>query len=458
MEKEEIKLTLEAQRKFFNSGKTHDIDFRIRILKKIRSLIIQHEAEIREALWKDFHKPVFEVTATETGFILKELNYIIRKLSQWARPKKVRTPVVHFLSWSYIRPQPYGQVLILSPWNYPFQLSFLPMIGALAAGNCVVLKVSRQVPHITAVMEKMLSSIPDEIIMMMNGDHSVSEFLLSYRFDYIFFTGSSKIGKYVMQKAAENLIPVSLELGGKNPCIIAADARLDFAAKRIAWGKFMNAGQTCICTDYVLIDNKVKDRFLELITCTIKSFYTDHPEKSKDYARIIHPENVHRISSLMRNGEIVTGGSVDADSCFVAPSVIRDVKPEDPVMREEIFGPLLPVIGYNDFNEVYEIIERNPNPLAAYIFTSDKRLVRDFLRRTHSGSAGVNDTVVQIASPYLPYGGVGNSGMGRYHGRKSFETFSNMRSVIVKSNLFDMPLRYPPYSRFKEKVIRFLMR
>jgi aldehyde dehydrogenase (NAD+) len=458
MEKEEIRLALEKQRKFFNSGKTFDVGFRIEVLKKLRSLIIQYEPEIRDALWKDFHKPAFEVIATESGFVLKELSFAIRNLKKWSRSKTVWTPLVHFLSYSYIKPQPYGQVLVLSPWNYPFQLAFVPLIGALAAGNCVVLKVSRQVPHMTAVMEKLLAGFPKELVMMMNGDHSVSEYLLSYKFDYIFFTGSNQIGKQVMQKAAENLIPVSLELGGKNPCVVAADAKLGFAAKRIAWGKFMNAGQTCICTDYVLVDKRVKDRFLEHLSGEIRSFYGESPETSNDYARIINPGNVRRIASLIKSGQIVTGGNVDPEGCFVAPTVIKDVKPDDPVMLEEIFGPVLPVIDFEDFEEVYGIIERNPKPLATYIFTRDKKRVREFLQRTQSGSAGINDTVVQIASPYLPYGGVGNSGMGRYHGRKSFETFSNMRSVIVKSNLLDLPLRYPPYNRLKEKVVSLLMR
>ncbi|MBN1414303.1 MAG: aldehyde dehydrogenase family protein [Bacteroidales bacterium] len=458
MEKETIKKALDNQRIFFNTGKTLDIGYRIETLKKLRSLIIQHEPEIKDALWKDFHKPAFEVVATETGFIIKELNLAICRLRKWARSKMVWTPLVHFLSYSYIKPQPYGQVLVLSPWNYPFQLAFLPMIGALAAGNCVVVKVSRQVPIITAVMEKILGHFPKEHVQMMDGDHTVSEYLLSYKFDYIFFTGSSRIGKYVMQKAAENLIPVSLELGGKNPCVVAADARLDYAARRIAWGKFMNAGQTCICSDYVLVDTKVKDRFLDHLSREIKSFYGEDPSTCNDYARIINAENVTRIASLMKTGKIVAGGTIHADSCFVAPTVIKDIGPDDPIMQEEIFGPVLPVIEFEYFDEVYRIIERNPQPLATYIFTRNKKLAREFLQKTRSGSASINDTVLQIASPYLPYGGVGNSGMGRYHGWKSFETFSNMRSVLVKSNLLDIPFRYPPYNKFKEKVVGLLMR
>jgi aldehyde dehydrogenase (NAD+) len=458
MKKEEIQSGLENQQKFFQTGKTLDIGFRIEVLKKLRELIINHEQAIKEALWKDFHKPAFEVIVTESRFILKELNVAIRRLKKWSGSNIVWTPLVHFLSYSYIIPQPYGQVLVLSPWNYPFQLAFLPMIGALAAGNCVVVKVSQQIPHIAALMEEILDHFPKELVMMIGGDHTVSEQLLNHKFDYIFFTGSSKIGKYVMQKAAENLIPVSLELGGKNPCVVAADARLDYAARRIAWGKFMNAGQTCICSDYVLVDDKIKERFLKHLSDEIHSFYGDQPENSQDYARIINSANMKRISSLMNSGQIVAGGIIDIDNCYVSPTVIKDVTLDDPVMQEEVFGPVLPVISFTHFDEVYAIIDRYPKPLATYIFTRDKKLTREFLQKTQSGTAGVNDTVLQIASPYLPYGGVGNSGMGRYHGRKSFETFSNMRSVLVKSNLIDIPLRYPPYGRFQEKIISLFMR
>jgi aldehyde dehydrogenase (NAD+) len=458
MEKEEIRLIIDAQQKYFATGRTFDISYRLEILKKLRRLIIQHEQEIVDALWKDFHKPEFEVIGTESRFVLKELNYTIRKLRSWARSERVSTPIVHFLSHSYIVPQPYGQVLVLSPWNFPFQLAFLPLLGALAAGNCVILKVSRQVPEIVAVMEKILSHFPRELVAMINGDHTISDFLLDQKFDYIFFTGSCRVGKHVMRKAAENLIPVSLELGGKNPCVVTADAKLGFAAKRIAWGKFINAGQTCICPDYLLIDNKVKDIFLQLIAKEIKSFYGDTPENSNDFARVINTESVNRISELLKNSKIITGGKADPGARYIAPTVITDVKPDDPIMREEIFGPVLPVIGFDDFEEVYGIIEKNPKPLATYIFSRNKKLIKEFLMKTRAGSAGVNETVMQIASPYLPYGGVGSSGMGRYHGKKSFETFSNNRAVLVKSNLLDIWLRYPPYSKLKTKIISFLMR
>lgn len=458
MESKEINKLLESQKRFFAEGKTLDVRYRLEVLKKLRKLIVKNEKEIMNALRQDFHKPEFESLATETRFVIKEINLAIRRLGKWTGKKHVWTPFVHFLAFSYITPQPYGQVLVLSPWNYPFQLSFMPLVGALAAGNCVVMKVSRQVKAITKVMEKILDEFPKELIVMMNGDHTVSEYLLSYKFDYIFFTGSCKTGKYVMQKAAENMTPLSLELGGKNPCVIASDAKLNYAAKRIAWGKFMNAGQTCICTDYVLIDRVVKDRFLELITDELQRFYGSDPLKSSDFARIINRENVRRLSALMHAGKIVTGGIIDEENCYVSPTVIKDIKPDDPIMKEEVFGPLLPVIEFERFEEVYSIIEMNPKPLATYIFTDNKKLAREFLNRTQSGTAGINDTVIQIASPYLPYGGVGCSGIGRYHGRKSFETFSNMRSVIRKSNLLDLSLRYPPYNKLKENIIRLIMR
>ncbi len=283
-------------------------------------------------------------------------------------------------------------------------------------------------------------------------------YLLEQKFDYIFFTGSPRVGKHVMRKAAENLTPVSLELGGKNPCVVAADARLDFAAKRIAWGKFLNCGQTCVSPDYVLIDKKIRDRFLELISDEVRKFYGDEPEKSDHFARVISSDNIQRLKELTKSGKIVIGGASDAEARYFAPTILKDVKPDDPVMQEEIFGPVLPVIDFESFDEVYDIIERNPRPLSTYIFSGSNKRIREFLRRTRSGNASVNETVMQIASPYLPYGGVGTSGMGRYHGKNSFKTFSNLRSVLVKSNLLDIWLRYPPYSKIKTKIVSFLMR
>jgi aldehyde dehydrogenase (NAD+) len=458
MEFTEIRMILDRQRDFFATGKTLDISYRIEILNRLKKLILQFEDEITDALWKDFHKPRFEVKATESRFVLQEIAVTLRKLKKWAKPKKVRTPLVHFLSRSYIQPQPYGQVLILSPWNFPFQLAFVPLLGALSAGNCVVLKVSRQTPHIASVMEKILGHFPTELVVMINGNHDVSEYLLSQNFDYIFFTGSCKTGKYVMAKAAENLIPVSLELGGKNPCVVADDARIDFAARRIAWGKLINAGQTCICPDYLLIDKKVKEKFLNHLVAEIRAFYGESIRNSSDFARIINSSNVTRLSALLEKDKIFLGGETDTETCYVSPTILDNVTPGDPVMQDEIFGPILPVIEFEHFEEVFDIIGRYSKPLAAYIFTRSKKRIKQFLSRTESGSVAINETVMQIASPWLPYGGVDSSGMGRYHGKKSFETFSNMRSVLVKSNLLDIPLRYPPYTPFKEKIVGWLLK
>ncbi len=458
MEKHELEKILGAQREYFASGKTLDINYRLQNLKKLRSLILSHEDELKEALYKDFHKPDFEVLGTETRFAIAEISMMIRNLRKWSGRQKVRTSVTNFPARSYIIPEPCGQVLILSPWNYPLQLSIIPAMSALAAGNCVVLKVSQKVPHTLEVISKIIDHFPKELIVLVRGEHSVSEYLLDFRFDYIFFTGSPAVGKMVMAKASVNLTPVTLELGGKNPCVVAADAKLSFAAKRIASGKFLNAGQTCIAPDYLLVDRKVEAPFLELLVKEIKSFYGDDPSISPDYCRMVNARKTIRMESLMKNGNIVAGGKTDPETCFVAPTIITGIKPEDPVMQEEIFGPVLPVISFDDFSEVYSVINRNPKPLAAYIFTTSRKLSEEFLSKTSSGSAAINDTIMQVASPNLPFGGTGPSGMGRYHGRKSFETFSNMRSVMEKSNLIDLPVRYPPYTPIKEKILRLLMR
>ncbi len=458
MHKEDLEKILIDQRDFFASGKTLEINYRLENLRKLRSLILSHEDELNDAMYKDFHKPYFEVLGTESRFTVAEITMMIRNLKKWSGRQKVRTSIANIPARSYVMPQPYGQVLIISPWNYPFQLSMIPVMGALAAGNCVVLKVSRKVPHTLEVISKIISHFPKELVVLAEGEQSLSDHLLDFPFDYIFFTGSPSVGKKVMKKAAENLTPVTLELGGKNPCVVAADAKLSYAAKRIASGKFLNAGQTCIAPDYLLVDSKVMDRFLELLVREIKSFYGDDPSKSPDYCRMINYDKTLRMESFLKKGHIITGGATNPDDCYVAPSLITGISTDDPIMQEEIFGPVLPVISFNDFSEVYTVINRNAKSLAAYIFTTSNELAGEFLSKTQSGSAAVNDTVMQIASPHLPFGGVGPSGMGRYHGRKSFETFSNMKSVMVKSNLIDLPVRYPPYTPFKEKMLRLLMR
>jgi len=458
MKKEEIGLILEKQRNFLATGKTLDIDYRIGILKKLRSLIISHEEELIDALGRDFHKPRFEVLGTESRFAIAELNLIIRNVRRWSRKKRVRNSLANFPAGSYVLPQPYGQALILSPWNYPFHLAMVPVMSALAAGNCVVLKVSQKVPETGKVIAKILGEFPEELIVMINGEHSLTDYLLDYTFDYIFFTGSTEVGKRVMTKAAKNLTPFTLELGGKNPCVVAADAKLGYAARRIAMGKFINAGQTCIAPDYLIIDEKIKDRFLGLLACEIRQFYGTDPYASSDYCRMISASKVGRMETFIKDATIISGGKTDPENCYVEPTVITDVSPDDPVMKEEIFGPVLPVITYSDISEVWPVIGLNPKSLAAYIFTTSRKLTKEFLAKTQSGSVAVNDTIMQIASQHLPFGGIGPSGMGRYHGRKSFETFSNMKSIMVKSNLLDIPVRYPPYTAIKEKLLKLLLK
>lgn len=458
MKKEEIGLILEKQRNFLATGKTLDIDYRIGILKKLRSLILSHEEALIDALGSDFHKPSFEVLGAESRFVIAELNLIIRNLRRWSRNRRVRNSLANFPARSFVMPQPYGQVLILSPWNYPFHLAMVPVMSALAAGNCVVLKISQKVPETGKVIAKILGEFPEELIVMVNGEHSLTDYLLDYTFDYIFFTGSTDVGKRVMMKAAKNLTPFTLELGGKNPCLVAADAKLVYAARRIAMGKFINAGQTCIAPDYLIIDERIKDKFIELLKGEIRKFYGDDPYASSDYCRIINPAKTGCMEMFIKNATVIAGGKTDPENCYVEPTIITDVSSEDPVMQEEIFGPVLPVITYSDISEVWSIISRNPKSLSAYLFTTSRKLTKEFLSKTQSGSVAVNDTIMQIASPHLPFGGIGPSGMGRYHGRKSFETFSNMKSVMVKSNLVDIPVRYPPYTALKEKLLKLLLK
>lgn len=379
MATEEIKLVIDSQREYFKTGATLNVDERLRNLRKLKKLIIEYEEELKVAMWSDFHKPSFEVMATESGFVLQEISYTIRHLRKWVRRKRVSTPVLHFIAHSYIEAQPYGQVLILSPWNFPFQLSILPLMGAIAAGNCVIMKCSQQVPATLGVIKKLLANFDERLVKLVEGDHSISDFLLSQKFDYIFFTGSPNVGKYVMKKASENLIPVSLELGGKNPCVVAADAHLEFAAKRIAWGKFINAGQTCVAPDYLLIDRKVKERFLDLLKNTIDNFYGTDSEKSIHFARVVNPSRAATLEKLVRSGKVIYGGKCSAPDSFIEPTIIDEVDPNDPVMKEEIFGPVLPIISYESFDDIFRIIDLNPKPLAAYIFTNSQKLVNEFL-------------------------------------------------------------------------------
>lgn len=457
MEASEIQSLIENQRNFFLTQKTKNTEFRIQNLKKLVKTVKAYENRICKALYLDMHKPEFEAY-TEVGLVIQELKLHIRKLKKWAKPKRVRTPLVHFISKSYFFPEPYGNVLIFSPWNFPFQLLIIPLIGAMSAGNCALLKASRRAPHTADVINEIITSNFDPgYVTLLKGDNETNRVLLESKFDYIFFTGSVSVGKRIMEAASKNLTPVSLELGGKNPCIICKDADIDLAAKRITWSKFYNAGQTCVAPDYLLVQKDIKEKLLNKIKYFIDEFYGEEPSESPDYARIINATNVERLEGLMRSGNIISGGNTNVSENYVAPTLIDNVKPGDLIMQEEIFGPVLPVIEYDNIDEIFPVINNKPKPLSLYIFSKNRKLQKYILSRTSSGNGAINDAVIQFGNPYLPYGGVGESGMGRYHGKSTFDTFSNYRAIMKKSNLLDIPLRYPPYTRWKTRVVkRFL--
>jgi len=444
---ESIPSILQSQRDFFNSFKTRDLDFRIEQLKTLRKAILAYEDRLYEAFRTDLGKSKFEVYETEIGLVLEEVGTHIHKLHYWAKPVKTGTnQLLHFWSTSRIYKEPFGIVLIMAPWNYPFQLLINPLVGALSAGNCAALKPSELTPAVAGVMEEMITEFFDPAyISFFNGGVELSKALLKEKWDHIFFTGSPAVGKFVMESAARNLSPVILELGGKSPCIVDADANLKVAASRIAWGKFLNAGQTCIAPDYLFVHSSVKTEFLKLLSNKITQYYGSDPKENKDYTRIVNESKTQRLASFLGRGKIIAGGEVSVADRYVSPTVIDGINPGDPVMQEEIFGPVLPVMEFTQIEEVIRFINSNPKPLALYYFSENKSLQAEVLGKTSSGGACINDVITHVANPKIPFGGVGNSGMGKYHGRFSFEAFSNQRAVLKKSTRIDIPVRYPPY-------------
>jgi aldehyde dehydrogenase (NAD+) len=453
----DIKKVIEKQKCFFERGKTKDIGFRIEQLNKLKESIIKNEEEIMKALKKDLNKSSFESYTTEIGFTLDEIKYTIKHLSDWARPKRAKTPLIHFLSSSYVYSEPYGIVLIISPWNYPFQLSIAPLVGAIAAGNCAIVKPSEYSPNTSKIIENIIKESFDEsYITVVRGGREVSESLLNEEFDYIFFTGSVAVGKIVMKAASKYLTPVTLELGGKSPCIVDETANIELAAKRIIWGKFINAGQTCVAPDYLLVHYSVKDKLINNMKKYITEFYGINPCNNKDYPKIINKKHYTRLLGLMKCGNIAFGGQCNDKTNHISPTIIENITWECPIMKEEIFGPLLPVIEFENITEVVTAVNKHPKPLALYLFTNNKEREKYVIDNTSFGGGCINDTIVHLATPYMPFGGVGNSGMGGYHGKASFETFSHKKSIMKKSNLIDIPLRYPPFKN-KIKLIKKIM-
>jgi len=453
-----ISQTLTRLRAFFNSGKTRDVEFCIGQLKRLKEGIRKYEPEIMASLYEDLHKPPFESYASEIGILYTEIDHVIRHLRSWSRTRRVATPIIHFLSRSYVYQEPYGVVLIIGPWNYPFQLVIAPLIGAIAAGNCVLLKPSEFSPSTSQTIAKMIGELfsPDYVTVF-QGEAEATQKLLEEKFDYIFFTGSTAVGRSIMIAASRHLTPVTLELGGKSPCIVHKDASLKYGIKRIAWGKFFNAGQTCIAPDYVLIHRKIKEAFVEAMIRTIHSFYGEDPMVSPDYPRIINERHFNRLLRLMQHGRILSGGNNQRKDLYIAPTLLHQVSPDDPVMQEEIFGPLFPIIEYDDIDEAIAFVNQRPRPLALYCFSENKEIQNRVLRETSSGGGCINDTVSHVGSQELPFGGVGDSGMGAYHGKASFDTFTHQRGILFRSNIVDLPLRYPPY-RGRVSLLKALFR
>ncbi|WP_425446157.1 aldehyde dehydrogenase [Dethiothermospora halolimnae] len=453
-----IKDIIKKQRDYFNNGRTRDVDFRIEQLRLLKKTIKDNEDKILNALNKDLKKSYFEGYETEVGILLEEIDYTIKKVKSWAKSKRVKTPITHFLSRSYIHPEPYGVVLIMAPWNYPFQLTIAPLIGAIAAGNCSILKPSEYSNYTSEIIYNIIKENFDEgFVAVIKGGREVNEKLLNENFDYIFFTGSIPVGKIVMEAAAKNLTPVTLELGGKSPCIVDKDIDTKLAARRIVWGKFLNAGQTCVAPDYLLVHEDTKDKLIKDMKEIINEFYGDNPKESPDYPRIINKKHLDRLSNLLNSGNILVGGETDKESLYIEPTIIDNVSWEDSVMADEIFGPILPIIEYRNIEEVIEMVNSYYKPLALYLFSNNKLNIDKIKGNIPFGGGCINDTIVHLASPYMPFGGVGSSGMGSYHGKASFDTFSHKKSILKKSNLFDIKLRYPPYKN-KLNILKKLMK
>lgn len=432
------------QRQFFRSGMTKNIDYRIGTLHKLRSAIASYENQIIEALKADLNKSEFEAYSTEIGYVLEEIRFTLKHLHTWVKPEKVRTPLTHFGSRSYIYPEPYGVALIIAPWNYPFQLTLAPLVGAIAAGNCAVLKPSELTPRTSEVLEQLIKEhFPEEYITVVKGDVETSQALLREQYDTIFFTGSVSVGKIIMEAAARHLTPITLELGGKCPCIVHEDANIRLASKRIAWGKFINAGQTCVAPDYIYLHRNIRDEFLQGLKDSMRELYGEHPIDNPHYTHIVSPKHFDRLQAFLSEGKIYAGGESDRNRLVIAPTILTDITWENAIMKDEIFGPILPVLEYSDISEVMEGIQHHPHPLALYVFTESKAVQQRVLKEISFGGGCINDTIYHIVSPYLPFGGVGSSGMGAYHGKGSFDAFSHRKSVLKQTNRFDIPLRYP---------------
>ena len=455
----EIKEIIDKQKNFFATGATLPADYRINALKKLHSVIKNRENEINAAIEKDLGKGAFESYMCEVGLSLSEISYMIKHTRRFAREHRVITPIAQYVSRSFVKPSPYGTVLIMSPWNYPFLLTIDPLADAISAGNTVILKPSAYSPATSRVIADIIKEcFPPEFVTVVSGGRTENTCLLEQNFDYIFFTGSQAVGREVMRKAAEHLTPVSLELGGKSPCIVDKRANLRLAAKRIVFGKYLNCGQTCVAPDYICCHADIKDAFIAEVKKEISRQYGDKPFDNPDYGKIINEKHFNRISGLIDTSKVVHGGSLNPDTLQIAPTVMDNVTRDDNVMKEEIFGPVMPVMTFTDIDDLIMDINNQPHPLALYVFANDKKLIRKITSSVSFGGGCINDTIIHLATTNMGFGGVGASGMGAYHGKVGFDTFSHEKSIVDKKTWLDLPMRYQPYKKFNGKLIRMFLK
>ena len=447
---------IDEQENYFKNGKTLPISKRKKLLKNLKKEILANEKEIFDVLKKDLRKSNYETYLTEIGILITEIDLFLKNIDNWAKPKKVKSSLLSFPSSDYVYSEPYGKILIISPWNYPFQLAILPTMSAVAAGNTVVLKPSEHAPHTSKLIKDIIEKVFEKShVLVIEGAAETASKLLEYRWDYIFFTGSVRIGKIVAAAAAKTLTPITLELGGKNPCIIDDTIDLKLAARRIVWGKFVNAGQTCIAPDFLIVKNNIKDKLIAELLSEIKRAYGENPENSEDYPRIVNKTNLSRLSNLIEGANIVYGGKYNIDTCYFSPTIIDEPKIESPLMAEEIFGPILPVISYDNENEIENLILKYEKPLALYVFSTNNKFSEKIIRKYSFGGGAINDTIIHCGNPNLPFGGVGHSGIGAYHGKASFDLLSHKKSIIKKGNWLDVKIRYAPYDGKLNTVKKF---
>ena len=459
MKNETISKIVQNQRSFFERGETLNIDYRICALKRLKTAIIKYQDDINAALKSDLGKSPEESYMCETGMVLSELNYMISHIKRFSAEKRVRTPIAQCVSRSYIKPSPYGVTLIMSPWNYPFMLTLSPLADALAAGNTAVVKPSAYSPSSSALLSKIIAECFDpEYVVIITGGREENEQLLNEHFNHIFFTGSQAVGKHVMSSAARYLTPVTLELGGKSPCIVDQTAKLELAARRIVFGKYINCGQTCVAPDYIYCHKDVKDQFIKELQHQIALQYSDQPLKNPSYGKIINQKHFDRLRSLIDSDKVVCGGKMNPDTLQIEPTVMDNVNPNDDVMHEEIFGPILPIITFDDIDTVIKEINGHSAPLALYIFSKNKKNIRKVTGQCAFGGGCVNDTIIHLATSNMGFGGVGESGMGAYHGKRGFDTFSHTKSIVDKKTFLDLPMRYQPYNKFRTKLTRMFLK